>query len=89
MTRRRGTLWELGLDGVIVASVDDPTAIPVIADLVRIGAEIDIAYFTGNVDEFRISDVARHGTDPDTYPVPVEPFVSDGDTLLLLHFEAP
>ncbi len=44
------------------------------------------AYFGGNIDEFRISDVARWTSDFDT-ALPTEQYESDGNTLYLNHFE--
>jgi len=43
--------------------------------------------YSGGIDEFRISSVARYtGT---SYDIPGGPFTSDDDTLLLLHMDGP
>jgi Concanavalin A-like lectin/glucanases superfamily len=60
---RTGTTWTITKDGVAVATVVDADAIPNFTSTFRIGAAVDGAggtiVFQGNIDEFRVSNVAR------------------------------
>lgn len=42
--------------------------------------------FPGQIDEIRLSNMARY---PGDFPVPTVPFAPDQNTLLLLHFDSP
>ena len=82
-----GTMLRVFIDGMMVA--DNPIGSMTAADFpgpLRIGAAAytNGFHYDGTIDEVRISDIARY-TAPFTRPT--APFVSDGDTVALWHFD--
>ena len=61
-------------------------AMPIGANLASNGTSTANFPLKGNIDEFRISTVARY-TNGSTITVPTEPFQNDSDTYLLLHMD--
>lgn len=79
---RNGGDWEIFLDG---SSEGTYTANDSLTsnDTFRIGRSSDASYgFDGYIDEIRVSDTARYTT---SFSVPTERFVSDENTLMLVH----
>ena len=81
---RSGTTIKMFLDGVQVgASTDSSTYV---ARPIRIGSTYQATNsFTGYIDDFRISDVARYTA---AFTPPAGIFQGDNDTKLLLHFDS-
>lgn len=61
-------------------------AMPIGANLASNGTSTANFPLKGNIDEFRISTVARY-TNGSTITVPTDPFQNDSDTYLLLHMD--
>ena len=82
---REGSTVSLYLDGSRVGTTTSSATIGN-ANNIYIGTLSDGAVdFVGNIDEFRLSRVARYsGT---SYTTPTAAFTDDSDTLLLLHME--
>lgn len=77
------TVYSLYVDGSRVATVTDSN-VGNFTGLLRIGDTFNAGSpFDGNLDEIRISDVARYSGA--TYTVPNLQFISDSNTKLLIH----
>ena len=75
-------MWVDGVDKVISGSPESHTPATLAGD-VYIGAHAGSGSFVrGNIDEVRISDIARYTT---TFTPTTTQFVSDANTLLLIH----
>ena len=67
-----------------LASTQTNTGLLTQAPLFRLGGYPNYSYFNGRLDEVRISNVLRYSGN---FTVPDAPLVSDGNTLLLWHFD--
>jgi hypothetical protein len=89
---REGTLTSLYVDGVQVASTNVAFGAQIITAMGvggypdrPIGDTLQSNTVRGNIDEFRISDIARYSGA--SFTVPSARFVDDLSTFLLLHFD--
>jgi hypothetical protein len=83
---KQGTTYRLYVDGVLDVSNTYATALPNIAAPLTLGYHSTAsAPFTGDIDEFRISDNARYGGSGFTPPSAA--YTSDANTKLLMHFD--
>lgn len=81
---KSGSTTTLYLDGTSDGTYSDSNTY-IADDTVNIGANFSGANgFTGNLDEFRISNSARYTA---AFTAPTAPFVDDANTLLLLHMD--
>lgn len=90
LVRKRGTTWELGVDGVIEATKTLADTVPDCPGAFIIGASgIGAGSYPvdGYIDNFRFSHINRFGTSPTTYTVPVAAHSADADDVLLMHFD--
>lgn len=80
-----GTTTRMFFDGTQENSWSTPT-INSSTNPVVVGASYDgsTSNFSGNIDEFRVSDTARYTTN---FTPSTEPFTNDANTLLLLHMD--
>lgn len=79
---KSGSTTTLYLDGTSDGTYSDSNTYDA-RDDVRIGANFNAANgFTGNIDEFRVSNSARYTND---FEIPTTQFVNDDNTKLLLH----
>jgi hypothetical protein len=86
---RLGTLVTLWVDGVSVGTYN---TLPASSNFGNVASPFQIGTWTnntdlfqGNIDEFRVSNVARYTA---AFTPPSQAFVADANTLVLLHFEA-
>ena len=79
---REGNNWYMFKDGTQVGNVTNATTVDNPTGLLHIGRQITTRYVNGYIDEFRISDIARHTSNftPET-----KQYVSDANTKLLIH----
>ena len=78
---RNGTSLNVYRDGISIISVTNSIDFDNTGNL-HIGSSDGSGYFTGYMDEFRISNIARYTAD---FTEPTEAFTSDQYTKLLLH----
>lgn len=86
---RLGTLVTLWVDGVAVGTLN---TLPGNSNFGNLASPFQIGTWTnnsdlfqGNLDEFRVSNVARYTA---AFTPPSQAFVADANTVVLLHFEA-
>jgi hypothetical protein len=81
---RDGTNCRLYIDGVQVSTGTTNSENLTLSAETRIGSLSTsfLNYFTGHIDEIRISNTARYTAN---FTAPTAPFVNDGNTLLLIH----
>jgi len=80
---RNSGIAKIYVDGVEKASASFSTSLSTTYGL-DIGGTVGVRYFTGYIDEVRLSNVARYTA---AFTPPSAVFVSDANTLLLCHFE--
>ena len=84
VVRESDATWDLYVDGTSEYSGTGMTGNITSIETVEIGRRVDSSsnYLTGYLDEIRVSKTARYTSN---FTAPTTPFVSDNNTLLLIH----
>ena len=84
VTKNSSDRWDLWIDGTTIANATNSTSIPDFTSSLYIGEGFTptSSALGGYMDEIRISDTARYTT---TFTPTTTQFVSDANTLLLIH----